>query len=542
MYTAKNVKIIPATLNLFTSAPKLFPDKRKVAAYARVSTDKEEQVTSYEAQVDYYTRYIKSRQDWEFVDIYTDEGISATSTKKRDGFNRMIQDALDGKIDLIVTKSVSRFARNTVDTLTTVRKLKDKGVEVYFEKENIYTLDSKGELLITIMGSLAQEESRSISENTTWGRRKRFADGKVTMAYKRFLGYEKGEDGAPKVVEKEAKIVKLIYQMFLEGKSIRNIAATLTKQKIPTPANKVKWSVSTITSILKNEKYKGDALLQKSYTTDFLTKKIKKNEGEVPQYYVKNSHPEIISHEIFDMVQQEFKKREGIKNRSGNNMFSSKIVCGDCGNFYGSKVWHSNDKYRRIIWRCNHKYKNEKRCQTPIIREVQIKEKFVDVINRLIQDKTSVIADCEKIIAELRDTSTIENKELKLKAEQNVLYNSMKELVNQMAHPKNVNAGIEGKNIEINQNRELPAQALRQYENLKNQYEKNNEKLDKLKNMKLEWKVKKQQTLEFLEKIKNQNNLITDFDEHMWYALVEKVIVNRDGTLKFELKNGQILS
>ena len=541
MYTAKNVKIIPATLNLFTSAPKLFPDKRKVAAYARVSTDKEEQVTSYEAQVDYYTRYIKSRQDWEFVDIYTDEGISATSTKKRDGFNRMIQDALDGKIDLIVTKSVSRFARNTVDTLTTVRKLKNKGVEVYFEKENIYTLDSKGELLITIMGPLAQEESRSISENTTWGRRKRFADGKVTMAYKRFLGYEKGEDGAPKVVDKEAKIVKLIYQMFLEGKSIRNIAATLTKQKIPTPANKVKWSVSTITSILKNEKYKGDALLQKSYTTDFLTKKIKKNEGEVPQYYVEHSHPEIISREIFDMVQQEFKKREGIKNRSGNNMFSSKIVCGDCGNFYGSKVWHSNDKYRRIIWRCNHKYKNEKRCQTPIIREVQIKEKFVDVINRLIQDKTEVVSDCENIIEKLCDMSAIENKELKLKAEQNVLYNSMKELVNQMAHPKNVNAGIEGKNIEINQNRELPAQALRQYENLKNQYEKNNEKLDKLKNMKLEWKVKKQQTLEFLEKIKNQNNLITDFDEHMWYALVEKVIVNRDGTLKFELKNGQIL-
>lgn len=542
MYTAKNVKIIPATLNLFTSAPKLFPDKRKVAAYARVSTDKEEQVTSYEAQVDYYTRYIKSRQDWEFVDIYTDEGISATSTKKRDGFNRMIQDALDGKIDLIVTKSVSRFARNTVDTLTTVRKLKDKGVEVYFEKENIYTLDSKGELLITIMGSLAQEESRSISENTTWGRRKRFADGKVTMAYKRFLGYEKGEDGAPKVVEKEAKIVKLIYQMFLEGKSIRNIAATLTKQKIPTPANKVKWSVSTITSILKNEKYKGDALLQKSYTTDFLTKKIKKNEGEVPQYYVEHSHPEIISREIFDMVQQEFKKREGIKNRSGSNMFSSKIVCGDCGNFYGSKVWHSNDKYRRIIWRCNHKYKNEKRCQTPIIREVQIKEKFVDVINRLIQDKPKVVSDCENIIEKLCDMSAIENKEIKLKAEQNVLYNSMKELVNQMAHPKNVNAGIEGKNIEINQNRELPAQALRQYENLKNQYEKNNEKLDKLKNMKLEWKVKKQQTLEFLEKIKNQNNLITDFDEHMWYSLVEKVIVNRDETLKFELKNGQILS
>ena len=525
MNTAKNVKIIPATLNLFTSAPKLFPDKRKVAAYARVSTDKEEQVTSYEAQVDYYTRYIKSRQDWEFVDIYTDEGISATSTKKRDGFNRMIQDALDGKIDLIVTKSVSRFARNTVDTLTTVRKLKNKGVEVYFEKENIYTLDSKGELLITIMGSLAQEESRSISENVTWGQRKRFADGKVTIAYKHFLGYEKGNENMPQIVEKEAKIVRLIYRMFLEGKSIKNIAATLTKQKITTPSGKKKWSFSTVNSILRNEKYKGDALLQKWYTTDFLTKKIKKNEGEVPQYYVKNNHPAIISPEIFDMVKQEFEKRKGIKSRSGSNMFSSKIICGDCGGFYGSKVWHSNDKYRRVIWRCNNKYKSEKKCQTPIIREVQIKEKFVDVINGLIQDKGKVISDCEKIIEKLCDMSSIENKEIKLKTEQNVLYNSMRNLIDQNSK------------IQLNQE-----EYNKQYENLKNQYEKNNEKLIKLENTKLEWKVKKQKTLELLDKIKNQNNLITDFDEQMWYSLIEKVIVNRDGILEFELKNGQILS
>ena len=524
MNTAKNVKIIPATLNLFTSAPKLFPDKRKVAAYARVSTDKEEQVTSYEAQVDYYTRYIKSRQDWEFVDIYTDEGISATSTKKRDGFNRMIQDALDGKIDLIVTKSVSRFARNTVDTLTTVRKLKNKGVEVYFEKENIYTLDSKGELLITIMGSLAQEESRSISENTTWGQRKRFADGKVTMSYKSFLGYEKGEDGNPKIVEKEAKIVSLIYQLFLEGKSIRNIANLLTEQKVPTPKGKEKWAVSTIKSILKNEKYKGDALLQKSYTIDFLTKKKKKNEGEIPQYYVKNSHPAIITPEIFDMVQHEFEKRKDMKSRSGSNIFSSKIVCGDCGSFYGSKVWHSNDKYRRIIWQCNNKYKNEKRCQTPVITEVQIKEKFVDVINRLIEDKTSVIADCEKIIEKLCDLNSIDNKEIKLKSEQNVLYNSMKDLIDQNSK------------IELNQE-----EYNKQYENLKNQYEKNNDKLIKLENTRLEWKVRKQKTLELLDRIKNQNNLITDFDEQMWHLLIEKIIINRDGSINFELKNGQTL-
>jgi site-specific DNA recombinase len=186
-----------------------------------VSTDTAEQLTSYEAQVDYYTKNIKSNSEWDFIKVYTDEGISATSTKNREGFKHMVDDAVAGKIDLILTKSVSRFARNTVDTLTNVRKLKEKGVEVYFEKENIYTLDSKGELLISIMSSLAQEESRSISENVSWGQRKRFADGKVSLPYKQFLGYEKGEDGIPKIVESEAKVVRLIYKLFLEGRCHR---------------------------------------------------------------------------------------------------------------------------------------------------------------------------------------------------------------------------------------------------------------------------------------------------------------------------------
>ena len=192
--TARSVKVIPQTINPATRMPDAAVAKRRVAGYARVSTDSDEQFTSYEAQVDYYTKFIKSKPDWAFVDVYTDEGISGTNTKHRAGFNKMIQDALDGKIDLIVTKSISRFARNTVDTLTNVRTLKEHNVEVYFEKENIYTFDSKGEVLITIMSSLAQEESRSISENVTWGHRKRFSDGKVSLGYSSFLGYEKGPD------------------------------------------------------------------------------------------------------------------------------------------------------------------------------------------------------------------------------------------------------------------------------------------------------------------------------------------------------------
>ena len=259
----KQITKIPATISRTTRQVINSNAKRRVAAYARVSTDDEDQLTSYAAQVDYYTNYIKSRDDWEFVKVYADEGISGTNTKKRHAFQAMIKDALDGKIDLILTKSVSRFARNTVDSLSNIRNLKDHNVEVYFEKENIYTFDGKGELLLTIMSSISQEEARSISENVTWGQRKRFADGKVSVAYSRFLGYDKGEDGNLTINTEEAKTIKLIYKLFLEGLSFHSIANKLTELQLETPSHKTKWSQSTVRSILQNEKYKGDALLQK---------------------------------------------------------------------------------------------------------------------------------------------------------------------------------------------------------------------------------------------------------------------------------------
>ena len=305
----KKVTTIPALLNKQSTNQVGIVKKRRVAAYARVSTDQEEQLTSYEAQVDYYTNYIKSRDDWEFVDVYTDEGISGTSTKHREGFNKMVKSALDGNIDLIITKSVSRFARNTVDSLTTIRKLKDIGCECYFEKENIWTFDGKGELLLTIMSSLAQEESRSISENVKWGHRKRFADGKVSVPFNNFLGYKKGEDGNLVIDEEQAMIVKRIYREFLSGSSSVAIAKGLTNDGIETPGHKQKWYATTVRSILTNEKYKGDALLQKHYTVDFLTKKQKINNGEVQQYYVENNHPAIIEPDVFEMVRLEIDRR-----------------------------------------------------------------------------------------------------------------------------------------------------------------------------------------------------------------------------------------
>lgn len=302
---ARTVTAIPATRRLHTSTPLGQATIRKVAGYARVSTDHEDQVTSYQAQVDYYTRYITDHAGWQLAGIYTDEGITGTSTKHRAGFQAMVADALAGKIDLIITKSVSRFARNTVDSLTSVRQLKDAGVEVYFEKENIWTFDAKGELLITIMSSLAQEEARSISENVTWGHRKRFADGKVTVPFSRFLGYDRGEDGNLVINEEQAKLVRYIYTLYLDGGSLTGIAKQLQAEGHKTASGNPNWSARQVRNILTNEKYKGDALLQKSYITDFLTKKQVKNEGEVPQYYVTGNHEPIIAPAVWDFVQAE---------------------------------------------------------------------------------------------------------------------------------------------------------------------------------------------------------------------------------------------
>ena len=255
----KTVTMIPQRVQQHTLAPLNSVMLRKAVGYARVSTDDQE--NSYEAQMDYFTSFISSRPDMEFVRMYSDEGVSGTGGAKRRGFDQMVKDALDGQFSLIITKSISRFARNTVTTLTTIRDLKAHGVEVWFQKEGIQTFDSKGELLITIMSSLAQEESRSISENVSWGIRKSFADGKVSFAYKHFLGYREGADGQPEVDPEEADIVRTIYKRFLEGETPSAIARALTTAGYTSPGGKDRWSTSTVQSILKNEKYKGMAIL-----------------------------------------------------------------------------------------------------------------------------------------------------------------------------------------------------------------------------------------------------------------------------------------
>ena len=516
------VTTIPASINAFTRAPNTSVKKRKVAGYARVSIDNEEQLTSYTAQVEYYTSYIKDKLDWEFVNVYTDEGISGTNTSKRDGFNNMIKDALNGKIDLIITKSVSRFARNTVDSLTTVRKLKDKGIEIYFEKENIWTLDSKGELLITIMSSLAQEESRSISENVKWGHRKRFTDGQVYMPFKNFLGYERGENGEPVVNEEQAKLVRRIYKMFLEGRTAHSIAKKLSEENIKTPGGKDRWQSGTINSILKNERYKGDALLQKNFTPDFLTKKQKKNEGEVQQYYVENSHEGIISKEVFEMVQQELEKRSTSKNRySGVSIFSSKIKCMECGNFYGSKVWHSNSKYRKVIYQCNHKFKEDNKCSTPNLDEDGIKKLFVKAMNQIILNKDDIIKNIEAI------NDLIFNNE-KLIEQKDVKSRKLTKLVEEMQRMININATTIS-NQEEYQNK---------YSKLMNEYEKIRSDYENIEKEVTEKVSKAERFNSFIKTLKKQEILITKFDDNLWGSLLDIVEVKNKDNIEFVFKDG----
>lgn len=523
--TAKNVKTIPATLRQFSSTPINEQRRRRTAGYARVSTDSEEQFTSYEAQVDYYTNFIKSRDDWEFVKVYTDEGISGTNTKKREGFRRMIQDALSGKIDLIVTKSVSRFARNTVDSLTTVRQLKEKGIEIYFEKENIWTLDSKGELLITIMSSLAQEESRSISENVTWGQRKRFADGKVTVPFGHFLGYDRGEDGNLVLNPNEAVIIQRIFSMFLQGMTPYGIAKQLTTDGILSPAKKDKWNAGTIKRILTNEKYKGDALLQKSYTVDFLTKKKKANEGEIPQYYVENNHEAIIEPAVFDLVQNELEKRNPANNRhSGVHIFSGKIKCGECGSWYGSKVWHSNSKYRRMVWQCNHKFNQDEKCKTPHLDEDLIRELFIQATNKLLDDKDEIITNFEAIKVSLFDTSTLEKEQDELQKEIEVVAGMIQQAISSNAHF--------ALDQEEYQNR---------YNGLVERFGLAKARHTRITEEITDKQIRLSTMSSFLFTLCRQDNLLTEFDENLWSSLVDYVTVYDKEDIRFTFKNGTVI-
>ena len=391
---ARSVTVIPARSRVEVRKEVQAVQRLRVAAYCRVSTDQEDQLHSFTAQVDYYTRYISEHENYELVDIYADEGISGTNTKKRREFNRMIEDCKAGKIDLIITKSISRFARNTQDCLMYSRMLKNLGIGIIFEKENINTLDSTGELLFTILSSLAQDESRNISENCKWGIRSKFKNGEMHLNTFKFLGYDKDEDGKLVINDEQAQTIRRIYREFLWGMSPQEIAEGLEEDGVEGCLGQTKWYASTVIGILKNEKHMGDALLQKTYTVDFLTKKQVKNNGEITQVYVKDSHKGIISRKMWEAVQLEFTRREVHMKKHGisqfnhgltGNVFTGRIFCGDCGSAYTKHSWKSRGVEQ---WQCKkHRVNGKLYCINEFVKHETLLKAFLKAFNTFFEQR-----------------------------------------------------------------------------------------------------------------------------------------------------------
>ena len=399
----KRVRTIPATvqpLNVYSTEYLL----KRVAAYCRVSTKQEEQLNSYETQVRYYTDRINREPGWKLAGIYADKGITGTSMKKRDEFNKLIRQCKRGKVDMIIVKSISRFARNTLDCLKITRMLRELKVDVYFEEQNLHSIDPSSEFYISIYGSVAQSESENISHNVTWGKARSAKDGNVFFAYKSFLGYRRGADGKPEIDPEQANTVRRIYDHFLAGNSLQQIANGLTADGIPTPMGRTVWQASVVQSILSNEKYKGDALLGKTYVEDCISKKVKVNAGERPQYYVENNHPAIIDAATFSRVQEELARRASkrkVKQTGttteqgkycGKYALTELLICGECGTPYRRCTWTVGGK-KRIVWRCiNRLDYGKKYCHhSPTMEEAPLQNAIMDAVLRTAQIDLNVL-------------------------------------------------------------------------------------------------------------------------------------------------------
>jgi len=500
----KSITVIPARKRVGNTVTAEAKPKLKVAAYCRVSTDSDEQASSYEVQVEHYTQFIQKNSGWELAGIFADDGISGCNTKKRSKFNRMIEECMAGKIDMIITKSISRFARNTLDCLKYIRELKEKNIPVFFEKENINTMDSKGEVLLTIMASLAQQESQSLSQNIKLGLQYRYQNGEVQVNHNRFLGYTKDEEGHLIIEPAEAEVVKRIYREYLEGGSLLQIARGLEADGILTAAGKAKWRPETLKKILQNEKYIGDALLQKTYTVDFLSKKRVKNNGIVPQYYVENSHEPIIPRDLYMQVQEEMIRRANLhsgakwKKRvySSKYALSSIVFCSKCGDIFRRIAWNNRGKHS-TVWRCCTRVEHgPKKCDAPTIQESDLQDAVVKAINLTLGNRDSMMdvlqENIEAVIRQEEETSA-----------------------------EGINAKLE----------ELQKELLR-LANSKKDYNSVADEIDRLRELKQEALTEsaeregvKKRIAEMREFLDNQTTEILEYDEQLVRRLIEKVTV-----------------
>jgi len=533
------VQVIPSLAQRLTSTKKM-PLKR-VCAYCRVSTAQEEQQTSYELQVTHYTDFIQQNELWEFSGIYADEGISGTSIKKRTDFLRMVQDCKDAKIDLIITKSISRFARNTLDCLNYVRMLKalPSPVGIYFEKENIDTLDAKSELLLTLLSSLAQDESRSISENVRWAIQKRYQQGLVHCPTTFFLGYDNDEDGNLIINEEQAHTVRRIYRECLEGYGTGLIAKRLTADGAKTGKGNTIWVGNSVNRILHNEKYCGDILMQKRVTLDFLTHKRTPNNGHQPQYFIANHHPAIVSKADWDAVQMEVSRRSKMNNadeneipqkHSNRTVFSNFIYCGTCGEPFIRRTLTStknNEKYLYPVWKCRvaDGRRKGKKCHARSYREEVMEHSFMAMLLEMKQGQKELIKETELAIAQ-EDLDVWEKERMDyLETE----IESLKERLCQVSTSSRKSAARDVYD-------DLSIDLSREIEVLQNEMEQLNEK-------KHEALVKKGILKWLIEELNNLNHFNparerVDFREDIFRQIVARGDAFDDGSIIYELKIG----
>ena len=524
----RSVVIIPAKAKetLQTAA------KLKVAAYCRVSTDQEEQESSYEAQISYYTEKIGKNPDWTMVKIFADEGITGTQDKKRDQFIEMIRLCRKRKIDLILTKSISRFARNMVDTLKYVRELKVLGIGIIFEKENINTLEIETEMILTIMSCFAQAESESISKNVAWGIRQSFREGNVPMHYNTMLGYCKGADGKPEIVSEEAEIVKEIYHSYLTGMSLQQIADSLNARGIATKGSNAQWKNNKILNILTNEKYTGDALLQKTYIIDCISKKSRKNNGELPMYLVKNHHEPIISRTEFNRVQEEMARRKSKRKvaekycKTEQSKYSAKyaltelLVCGECGIPYRRVTWTAKG-FKEIKWRCiNRLQYGKKKCHnSPTLSEEVLHKAIVTAINNFCEVKDDVVEILRESITEVLDP-TKNGSVLAAQQRLDELSNNMNELLRLATTPessKTAMADIQKFSDEM--------KALREFI-----------ETEKSKAMTAEQDAEQMNAV--LERLEQENFVLMEYDDVVVRQMVDRITVVDKQTIRIRFIGG----
>lgn len=538
----KSISMIPSKPEYDRSIKPQFKALR-VAAYCRVSTTLEQQETSYEAQVSYYTEKIKSNPNWKLAGIYADDGKSATNTKKRDDFNAMIEDCMAGKIDMVITKSVSRFARNTVDSLQNIRKLKEKNIAVFFEKEGVNTLEGTGELLITILSSQAQEESRNLSENTRWGLVRRFENGIVSVNHNKFLGYTKDKNGELVIVPEEAELVRRIFRLYLEGNSVIQIKKILESEGITTVTGGTKWWDSTITKMLSNEKYMGDVLQQKTYTIDFLTKKRVKNDGIVPQYYIEDDHEAIIPKELFYQVQEEKARRASLSKTAAarrakqeqekeKSKYSSKfalsdiMLCKECGRPYRRQVW-SKYGQKSAVWRCENRLKNgTKNCKhSPTYKEEILHEAIMTAINSVVENRGEFVGAFRENVIRVIGSYSTKNVPTEYDGQIEKLQAEMLALIEENARQGAVT------------------------EDFDERYKVISEQINALKQKKLEM-VRKQKMAENFQQrlddmdacLKKTTCEVRDFDNDLVKRLLQSVRAVKDDQIELQFKSGIVMS